>query len=304
MISRNGDAFKAHLLSRGGVPSTVRDYLGHIHQWEEWCASESTSPVTATQGDIARWLQNQNGLCAGSLADRLTALRAYYNYAVSTGQRPDDPTGSGCLKMFLPLAPVTDPEIARLLAECEMLGEDDSDPDTKNLDRPLDMAEVRRVFSQVLDAPGSSIGMNASVNELVRQAALFVEVEGWASPGLLARRLRVNRHIAAALVETLRDQGLLREQPPHWQPAERPMLSRTAQRSRRKGTWKGRRKNPRLFICADCGQEYEPSGANQKRCSACRGVTATLTATGAKVGVEWQSKTAFLDSTVKPGEGQ
>jgi len=276
MTSRNGDPFKVYLISQGRAPGTVRSYLHYIRQWAEWCASEGTTSITATRADIGRWLQD--GLSARS--QRLSALHIYYSYAISTGLRPDDPTGAGCLKMFLPLAPMPDPESERLLAEAAL--EDEGEGGIDKPDPPLDVVEVRRVFAQVLDALGSSIGMNASVNELVRQAALFVEVEGWASAGLLARRLRVNRHIANALVETLRDQGLLHEQPPHWQPAESHILSRTAQRSRRNGTWKGRRKDPSPFICADCGQGYEPTGANQKRCPACRGMTATLTATGVK----------------------
>ena len=282
MIPRNGDPFKAYLVSRGSVPNTVRIYLDYVRQWEEWCGGEGTTPATATQGDVGRWLQGQNGLCDRSLGNRLTALRTYYAYAVSAGLRPDDPTGARCLKMFLPLAPVTDPEMERLLAEAGAPDENGGEGGTEEPDRPLDVAEVRRVFAQILDALGSTIGMNASVNELLRQAALFVEVEGWASSGLLERRLRVNVHIAKALVETLRDRGTLREEPPNWLPAERP-LNRSTQRSMRMGTWKGRRKDSRLFVCVDCGQEYEPTGANQKRGPACRGVTATLTATRAKV---------------------
>jgi len=277
MIPRNGDPFKAYLVSRGRAPGTIRSYLHYIRQWEEWCISGGMRPVTATRADIGRWLQGQN-----APANRLTALRTYYRYAVSTGLRPDDPIGTGCLKMFLPLASVADPEMERLLAEAGAPDEDGGEGGTEEPDRPLEVAEVRRVFAQVLGALGSSIGMNASVNELLRQAALFVEVEGWASPGLLERRLRVNVHIAKALVETLRDRGTLREEPPNWQPAEAP-LSRPAQRSVRKRRWNECRKDSRLFVCVDCGQEYEPTGANQKRCPACRGVTATLTATRAKV---------------------
>jgi len=264
MIPRNGDPFKAYLVSRGRAPGTIRSYLHYIRQWEEWCISGGMRPVTATRADIGRWLQGQN-----APANRLTALRTYYGYAVSTGLRPDDPTGARCLKMFLPLAPVTDPEMERLLAEAEVPGEDEDEGGTEEPDRPLDVAEVRRVFAQVVEALGSCFGMNASVNELIRQAALFVEVDGWATPGLLERRLRVNRHIAKALVETLRDRGTLREEPPNWLPAEAP-LSRPAQRSVRKRRWNECRKDSRLFVCADCGQEYEPTGANQKRCPACR----------------------------------
>jgi hypothetical protein len=128
---------------------------------------------------------------------------------------------------------------------------------------------VRRIFAQVLDALGSATGMNASVNELLRQAALFVEIEGWASPGLLERRLRVNSHIAQALVETLRDQGMSREEAPHWLPVEQP-LARARQRRLRKTKWKDHRKDSRPFVCIDCGREYEPTGANQKRCPDCR----------------------------------
>jgi len=158
-----------------------------------------------------------------------------------------------------------DPEAARLFEEAEGVLAESDRSEAEALGRPLDVAEVRRLFAQVLDALGSSIGMNASVNELVRQAALFVECDGWASPGLLARRLRVNGHIAKALIETLRDQGILREEAPRWLPKPPPV-----HRSGTQGTWKGRRKETTPFICADCGQEYDPTGANQRRCPVCR----------------------------------
>jgi hypothetical protein len=270
MISGNGDPFKAYLLSQGRVPGTVGNYLHYLRQWEAWCATEAITPVTATASDISRWLQGQNGLCGRTLPSRLTALRAYYAYATDTGLRADDPTGAGCLKMFLPTPAITDPDVECLLAEAEAL--DGGEAGAEDLDHPLDVAEVRRIFAQVLDALGSVIGMNASVNELLRQAALFVEVEGWASPGLLERRLRVNRHIAKALVETLRDEGILKEEPQHWLPKPPPVHRYGAQ-----GTWKDRRKNPTPFICAECGQDFEPGGANQKRCPVCRGMIAGAT---------------------------
>ena len=266
-VPRNGEPFKAYLLSRGRAPGTVGNYLHYLRQWEAWCASEGITPVTAMKGDIGRWLGGQNGVWGRTLPSRLTALRAYYAYAVSAGLRPDDPTGHGCLKMLLPMPPITDPEVGRLLVEAEALDENHTEAGAEELNRPLDVAEVRRVFAQVLDGLGSAIGMNASVNELLRQAALFVESEGWASPGLLGRRLRVNQHIAKALVETLRDQGLLCEQPPHWLPKPPPVHRYGVQ-----GTWRDHRKETRAFVCADCGQEYEPTGANQKRCPVCRGV--------------------------------
>jgi hypothetical protein len=314
MIPRNGDPFKGHLLSRGYAPSTVRNYLRTFRGWEQWCIDEDTTPTTATIADVSRWLQDQNGLDTRIVANRLTGLRAYYVYATGTGLRPDDPTGAGCLKMLLPVSRITDPEVERLLAEAGTLTEDEGA--TEELDRPLDVAEVRRVFAQVLDVLSSAIGMNTTVNELLRQAAQFVEFEGWASPGLLGRRLRVNRHIATALVETLRDQGILQEEPPQWQPAQDPPLTRAHQRSIVKGSWKTRRKETRLFVCEVCGKDYEPTGSNQRRCPACRSkqpgsppaagaercqqglggmgrsqtirppseLTATLTATGVKVG--------------------
>lgn len=265
---RNGDPFKAYLLSRGRTPDTARRYARAFAGFECWCRDENLRPVAVTSADISRWLQDQDGLPAYAVQRRLAALRGYYAYAVSTGLRPDDPAKAGRLKMLVPLASATDPNLERLLAEAEAVdGEKEEQPE--EVDRPLDMPEVRRVFAQVLDALGSAIGMNASVNELLRQAALFVELEGWARVGVLERRLRVNRHIAKALVETLRDQGILREDAPNWLSAEQP-LGRARQRSLRKTRWNHRRKESRPFICIDCGREYKPTGANQKRCPACR----------------------------------
>jgi hypothetical protein len=218
MVSTNGDRFGAYLLSRGRTPNTARRYGRAFAGFECWCRDEDLSPLAVTSADISRWLADQDGLPAYAVQRRLAALRAYYTYAVITGLRPDDPAKAGRLKLFVPPATANDPDLERLLAEAEAV-EDEKEEQPEEVDRPLDMAQVRRIFEQVLDALGASIGMDASVNELLRQAGLFIEVEGWASPGLLERRLRVNSHIAAALVETLRDQGMLREEAPHWLPA-------------------------------------------------------------------------------------
>jgi hypothetical protein len=161
-----------------------------------------------------------------------------------------------------------DVDADRLLREAL---DDEDDEERPAIEKPLTKAVVSRVLHQALAWLDVARGMDASVNELLKRAAEFVEFEGWASPGLLQRRLRVNQHVAVALIATLEDEGRLRKEGPRWLPAEGDMLAMSMQRGI-KSNGGDARPHAEASVCVECHQEYEPTGAHQKRCPTCASV--------------------------------
>jgi len=79
----NGDAAR----------ETIRSYRGQVASWVDWCRENAVDPGTATPDDVKAYRQDLvlDGYKPGTIANKLTVLRRFYQAAVAAGLRSDNP---------------------------------------------------------------------------------------------------------------------------------------------------------------------------------------------------------------------
>jgi site-specific recombinase XerD len=79
----NGDAAR----------ETIRSYRGQVGSWVAWCTDTRVDPTAATPDDVKTYRLHlvQAGYAPGTIANKLTVLRRFYQAAVAAGQRLDNP---------------------------------------------------------------------------------------------------------------------------------------------------------------------------------------------------------------------
>jgi site-specific recombinase XerD len=73
----NGDAAR----------ETIRSYRGQVGAWVSWCSDNQVDPGTAGPDDVKTYRQHlvQDGYAPGTIANKLTVLRRFYQAAVAAG---------------------------------------------------------------------------------------------------------------------------------------------------------------------------------------------------------------------------
>jgi integrase/recombinase XerD len=97
----------------GLAPNTLDAYARGLDDFLGFCQRAEISPVTATRGDLARYvgdlrerphpashqgapdLAPSTGLSNATLQQRLTAVRLFFDFLIEEGQRTDHPVGRG-----------------------------------------------------------------------------------------------------------------------------------------------------------------------------------------------------------------
>lgn len=82
------DEWKGYLShERGLAPATVKLYGRYL----ESLAREAGDPLSLDTADLRAWLQGKRG-SAGSVGNRISALKSFYSFLVRTGARGTDPS--------------------------------------------------------------------------------------------------------------------------------------------------------------------------------------------------------------------
>jgi integrase/recombinase XerD len=97
----------------GLAPNTLDAYARSLDDFLSFCQRAEILPVTATRGDLARYvgdlrarphpqsrrdtpdLTPPTGLSNATLQQRLTAVRLFFDFLIEEGQRTDHPVGRG-----------------------------------------------------------------------------------------------------------------------------------------------------------------------------------------------------------------
>jgi site-specific recombinase XerD len=97
VITNVNDAFANFLridVANGDAsPDTIRGYKAQVAAWVTWCRECEINPASATVSDVKDYRQDlvQNDYKPGTIAQKLTVIRRFYEAAVTAGLRADNP---------------------------------------------------------------------------------------------------------------------------------------------------------------------------------------------------------------------
>src|SRR3989442_6514220 len=79
----------------GLAEGTVTVYARSLDSYLSACDEAGINPLQASQGDVARWIHQLDGLSNATLQLRLVAVRLFYDHLVEEGIRSRNPVGRG-----------------------------------------------------------------------------------------------------------------------------------------------------------------------------------------------------------------
>ncbi len=119
-VSAAAEAFLEMMAAeRGAADNTLAAYRRDLADVEDFLRRRRASLAEASTVDLRAYLKRLDGqgMAARTAARRLSALRQFYRFRLSDGQRPDDPTAAldgPRLGRSLP-KPLGEPEVTRLI---------------------------------------------------------------------------------------------------------------------------------------------------------------------------------------------
>src|SRR3990167_8092003 len=116
------DAFYRFLVTHGRTVDTATTYAAHLRTFWTWCMKRELSPALVAPTAVELYLAEQLTALSRSTAHvRLSAVKAFYRWLISLGQRTDDPTLGLTVQKDrrLPRPPLDVAAVRRLVGACE-----------------------------------------------------------------------------------------------------------------------------------------------------------------------------------------
>lgn len=124
----------ADRIADGYRPRGVESYRSVVWHFSDWAGGVAIAAVSEQTIQRYKRAQAARGLSSGTIRNRLTALRTFFDWAIAEGYRADNPVAN--IKNPRVTAPAPDPlrrdEITRLIAVCDERSNPDRGTDERS----------------------------------------------------------------------------------------------------------------------------------------------------------------------------